>query len=139
MERLEKKLADERLPLKKKNQKIKREGKLWPQNKSNNTPKREHREAELEKYRKAALAREEYLLRRQRKEALEHCRRVAIVGARSDPNGASYVQTEKLLGLGVEVFPVAEDCRTYVGAPCYRRLLDIPGAIDVVQVYSGAR
>ena len=98
----------------------------------------QHREAELEKYRRAAQAREEYLLRRQRKEALERCRRVAIVGARSDPNSASYVQTEKLLGLGVEVLPVAQDCRTYIGAPCYPRLLDVPGAIDVVQIYPAA-
>jgi CBS domain-containing protein len=98
----------------------------------------QHRDAELEKYRKAALVKEDYLLRRQRKEMLEHCRRVAIVGARSDPNSTSYVETEKLLGLGVEVVPVSEDYRTYIGVCCYPRLLDIPGAVDLVQIYPDA-
>ena len=91
---------------------------------------------ELEKYRKAAAAREQYLLRRQKKDILEHCRRIAIVGAEHhDPTSASYVQTQKLLGLGMEIVPVMADCPNYLGVPCYPRLLDVPGTIDVVQVY----
>jgi len=98
---------------------------------------REHREEALEKYRKAAIAREEYLLRRQRKEVVEKCRRVALVGASPDPNSESFVRTEKLLGLGVEVVPVIPGCRSYLGLRCVRTLRDIPGEVDILQVYPG--
>jgi CBS domain-containing protein/predicted CoA-binding protein len=91
---------------------------------------------ELEKYRKAALAKEQYLRRRQKKDIFERCRRIAVVGARPlDPTSASYVQTQKLLGLGVEIVPVMANCPNYLGVRCYPRLSDVPGAIDVVQVY----
>jgi CBS domain-containing protein/predicted CoA-binding protein len=99
---------------------------------------KKHREQELDKYHKASLVREEYLLRRQKKEILERCRRVAIVGAEHiDSNSASYVQTQKLLGLGMEIVPVMAHCPTYLGVPCYPRLLEVPGTIDAVQVYPG--
>lgn len=93
------------------------------------------REETLEKYRRAAIARETFLLRRQRKEILEKARRIAIVGASPDPNDRSYVSTEKLLGLGVEVAVVLPDCETYLGLPCHARLRDIHGTVDIVQVY----
>ena len=96
---------------------------------------KEKRQEVLEKYRKAAIYREEYLLRRQRKEVVEKCRRVAIVGVSVDPNSASFVWTEKLLGLGVEVAPVLPGCQMYLGLRCYRRLRDVPGSVDIVQVY----
>ncbi len=98
---------------------------------------KEKRQEVLEKYRQATLAREEYLLRRQRKEVVEKCRRVAIIGASVDPNSESFVQAEKLLGLGIQIAVVLPGCHTYLGSPCYRRLLDIPGEIDIVQVYPG--
>ncbi len=96
---------------------------------------KERREEVLDKYRRAAIASEEYLLRRQRKEVVEKCRRVAIVGLSVDPNSASFVWTEKLLGLGVEIAPVLPGCQTYLGLPCCRRLRDVPGDVDIVQVY----
>jgi predicted CoA-binding protein/predicted transcriptional regulator len=80
----------------------------------------------------------EYLLRRQRKAILQNCRRIAIVGASTDPDDASYVSTEKLLGLGLEIAPVLPRCERYLGFPCYARLRDVPGRIDVVQVYPRA-
>lgn len=96
---------------------------------------RQHREEVMQKYRKAAMAREEYLLRRQRKEVLEKCRRVAIVGASADPNSASYGRTLKLLGLGLEVIPIAPGCESYLGVRCFASLGEVPGAIDILQVY----
>lgn len=92
-------------------------------------------EEAFEKYRRPAVAREDYLLRRQRKEILEKCRRVAIVGAGTDPNCASHIRTEKLLGLGLEVIPVLPRCESYLGVPCYSSLRAIPGHVDIVQVY----
>lgn len=96
---------------------------------------RERKDEVLEKARKAALAREEYLLRRQRKEVVEKCRRVALVGASADPDSESFVRTEKLLGCGVEVAPVLPGCKTFLGLPCYDQLREVPGNVDIVQVY----
>jgi acetoin utilization protein AcuB len=78
----------------------------------------------------------EYLLRRQRKEVLEKCRRIAILGVDTDPHSASHGRTEKLLAYGVEVAPVLPGCDTYLGVPCYPSLRDVPGDVDIVQVYS---
>jgi len=80
----------------------------------------------------------EYLLRRQRKAILQNCRRIAVVGASTDPGDASYGSTEKLLGLGLEIVPVLPACERYLGFPCYARLRDVPGRIDIVQVYPRA-
>ena len=100
-------------------------------------PQKEIREEALERYRRAAVSREAYLLRRQRKEILEKSRRIAIVGANTDPHSDSYVCTEKLLGLGVEVAVVLPGHGSYLGLPCYPRLRDVPGRVDIVQVYPG--
>jgi acetoin utilization protein AcuB len=81
------------------------------------------------------MARRVYLLRRQRKTILENCRRIAVVGASSDPNSPSYTAIEKLLGLGLEIFPVFDERESFLGLRCYRSLRDIPVKIDIVQVY----
>jgi CBS domain-containing protein/predicted CoA-binding protein len=96
---------------------------------------RERREEVIQKYRKAALAKEEYLLRRQRKEILEKCRRIAIIGASTDPESPSYVSAEKLLGLGLEIIPILRGCREYQGIPCYADLSGVPGPVDILLVY----
>jgi len=77
----------------------------------------------------------EYLLRRQRKAILENCRRIAVVGASTDPGDASYVSTEKLLGLGLEIVPFLPGGERYLGFPCYPQLRAVPARIDIVQVY----
>jgi CBS domain-containing protein len=82
---------------------------------------------------------EDYLLRRQRKTFLETCRRIAVVGMSPHPDSASYVATEKLLGLGVEILPVIPGRREFLAMPCYARLGDITGEIDIVQVYPGKK
>jgi CBS domain-containing protein/predicted CoA-binding protein len=79
----------------------------------------------------------DYPLRKQRKEFLETCRRIAVVGIDPDPDSGSYVATEKLLGLGLEVLPVIPGRREFLGMACNARLSDISGEIDLVQVYPG--
>jgi acetoin utilization protein AcuB len=96
---------------------------------------KEMRDHQLEKYWAGDLARRVYLLRRQRKATLENCRRIAVVGASSDPNSPSYTAMEKLLGLGLEVIPVFAERESYLGLRCFPKLRDVPGKIDVVQVY----
>lgn len=81
------------------------------------------------------VARKAYLLRRQRKAILEHCQRVAVVGTNCDPDHRSYIALEKLLGMGLEVIPVCQNRESLLGVRCFARLRDVPGKIDIVQVF----
>ena len=79
-----------------------------------------------------------YLLRRQRKGILENCRRIAVVGASSDPDSVSFIGIKRLLAKGLEVFPILPGYESLLGLRCYPRLSDVPGKIDIVQVYPSA-
>jgi CBS domain-containing protein/predicted CoA-binding protein len=100
------------------------------------TPSRQRQEM-IEKYWAGDRARKVYLLRRQRKTILENCRRIAVVGASSDPDSVSFVTLEKLLGLGLEIIPICPARESLLGLRCYGRLCDFPGKIDIVQIYPG--
>lgn len=95
----------------------------------------QRRQELIEKYWAGDMARKVYLVRRQRKAILEHCRRIAVVGASADPDSESYVTMEKLLGLGLEIIPIFPGRESFLGLRCYARLRDVPGKIDIVQVY----
>jgi len=58
----------------------------------------QQRQELIEKYWAGDMARKVYIVRRQRKAILENCRRIAVVGANADPDSASYVGIERLLG-----------------------------------------
>src|SRR4030095_16555045 len=93
------------------------------------------RHQQIDKYWAGDLGRGVYLLRRQRKAILENCRRIAVIGATADPNTPSFAAVEKLLGLSLEIIPVFPDRESFLGLRCYRTLRDVPGKIDIVQVY----
>jgi CBS domain-containing protein len=93
------------------------------------------RKEQLENYWAGDLARKVNLVRRQRKAILENCRRIAVVGASDDPSSESFVSVEKLLGLGLEIIPVFQGRESFLGLRCYPRLRDVPGKVDIVQVY----
>ena len=95
----------------------------------------QRRQELIEKYWAGDMARKVYLVRRQRKAILEHCRRIAVIGASTDPDSESYITIERLLGLGLEIIPVFSGRESFLGLRCYARLGDVPGKIDVVQVY----
>lgn len=97
------------------------------------------RHQQIDKYWAGDLSRKVYLLRHQRKEILENCGRIAVVGAGTDPNDSSFVTIERLLGLGLEIIPVFADRESFLGLRCYRTLRDIPGNIDIVLVYPNGR
>lgn len=97
------------------------------------------REEQLHRYWAGDLSRKAYFFRRQRKVILENCRRVAVLGASTDPNSASFVGVEKLLGMGLEIIPVFADRESFLGLRCYRSLRDVPGKVDVVQVFPDVR
>ena len=95
----------------------------------------QRRQELIEKYWAGDMARKVYLVRRQRKAILEHCRRIAVVGASADPDSESYVTMEKLLGLGLEIIPIFPGRESFLGLRCYAHLRDVPGKIDIVQAY----
>jgi CBS domain-containing protein len=95
----------------------------------------QRRQELIEKYWAGDMARKVYLVRRQRKAILEHCRRIAVVGASADPDSESYVTMEKLLGLGLEIVPIFPGRESFLGLRCYAHLREVPGKIDIVHVY----
>ena len=95
------------------------------------------REQQIERYWEGDVSRRVYLIRRQRKAVLERCRRIAVVGVSDDPDNAGFINTEKLLGLGLEVIPVVAQRESLLGLRCYRRVREVPGTLDIVQVYPG--
>src|ERR671911_1126080 len=90
---------------------------------------------QIDHYWAGDLARRVYLFRRQRKAILENCRRIAVVGASSDPNSPSYLAIEKLLGLALEIIPIFADRESFLGLRCYPTLRDVPAKVDILQVY----
>ena len=93
------------------------------------------RQEQIDRYWAGDLARRVYLFRRQRKTILENCGRVAVVGANADPDSVSYISMEKLLGMGLEIIPVFPGRESLLGLRCYKSLHEIPGKLDIVQVY----
>ena len=95
----------------------------------------ELQQKQIAQYWAGDLARRVYLFRRQRKAILENCRRIAVVGASSDPNSPSYLAIEKLLGLALEIIPIFADRESFLGLRCYPNLRDVPAKVDILQVY----
>jgi len=58
-----------------------------------------------------------------------------VVGASADPNSPIFISTEKLLGMGLEIIPVFPGRESLLGLRCYAKLSDVPGKLDIVQVY----
>ena len=77
----------------------------------------------------------EYIIKRQRKAMLENLGRVVVVGMGTEPIFKSYGLTQKLIQYGVHILPVVPGRASILGVPCYERLEDVPGAVDVVHVY----
>jgi len=97
----------------------------------------ELRNDQIERYWAADMSRRTYLYRRQRKAILENCRRIAVVGASADPNSPIFISIEKLLGMGLEIIPVFPGRESLLGLRCFATLSEVPGRLDIVQVYPG--
>jgi predicted CoA-binding protein len=61
--------------------------------------------------------------------------RIAIVGLSDDPSKASYAIGQYLLSVGKTVIPVNPNCETVFDLPCYKTLTDVPGKVDLVNVF----
>jgi predicted CoA-binding protein len=65
-------------------------------------------------------------------------RRVAVVGLSDDPTRASHGVASYLMSVGKAIFPVNPNYEAVLGLKCYARLEDVPGPIDVVDVFRRA-
>jgi predicted CoA-binding protein len=65
-------------------------------------------------------------------------RRVVVVGLSDDPSRPSHDVASYLASAGKEIVPVNPNHRTVMGRTCYASLEDVPGPIDVVNVFRRA-
>jgi predicted CoA-binding protein len=73
-------------------------------------------------------------------ELLRSTRRVAVLGMKTEAQAdqAAFYVPQFLAGEGVDVVPVPvyyPDVKEILGKPVYRKVVDVPGPIDVVDVF----
>ena len=71
----------------------------------------------------------------QLRELLTRARRVAVVGLSPKPERDSHRIAQYLQARGYEVVPVYPRDERILGQPVYRRVQDIPGGVDLVDVF----
>ncbi len=82
----------------------------------------------------------EHLLDRpeQIKQLLEHTHRIAVLGIKPNPDQPAYYVPEYAQKAGYEIVPVPvyyKELTEMHGEKVYRKLIDIPGDIDMVNVF----
>ena len=68
-------------------------------------------------------------------EILRESRRIALVGASTNPSRPSHGVMRYLLAQGYEVIPVNPNCDEVLGVPAVASLAEIDGQIDLVDVF----
>jgi hypothetical protein len=61
--------------------------------------------------------------------------RIAVVGLSDDPSRPSYGIASYLVSVGKDVIPINPKCREVLGQTCYGSLEEVPGPIDLVNVF----
>jgi predicted CoA-binding protein len=69
------------------------------------------------------------------RELLARVRRIAVVGLSPKPHRDSNRVARYLLDRGYEVVPVYPRETEILGQPVYRRIVDVPGGVDLVDVF----
>ena len=72
------------------------------------------------------------------KSILESYRTVAVVGLSSNPDKASYQVAHYLQSVGYRIIPVNPFVDEVLGEKSYKSLLDVPEAIEVVDIFRPA-
>jgi predicted CoA-binding protein len=72
------------------------------------------------------------------KSILESYRTVAVVGLSSNPDKASYQVANYLQSVGYRIIPVNPFVDEVLGEKSYKSLLDVPEAIEVVDIFRPA-
>ncbi|MFN8687273.1 MAG: CoA-binding protein, partial [Acidobacteriota bacterium] len=68
-------------------------------------------------------------------EILRQSRSIAIVGLSSDPARPSFGIAQALQKIGYQIIPVNPKEKEVLGQTAYPSLLDIPGPVDLVNVF----
>ncbi len=71
-------------------------------------------------------------------EILSGAKTIAVVGASANPDKTSHAIMKKLGQWGYRVIPVNPNETEVLGEKCYASLADIPGKIDIVDVFRRA-
>ncbi|HXF23015.1 MAG TPA: CoA-binding protein [Gemmatimonadaceae bacterium] len=74
----------------------------------------------------------------QLRDLLERSKRVAVLGIKPDPQKPAYYVPEYTQRAGYEIIPVPvyyPDLKEVLREPVYRSLVDVPGEIDIVDVF----
>ena len=66
---------------------------------------------------------------------LQSCRSIAVVGLSADWNRPSYFAAKYMQEHGYRIIPVNPRYPEILGEKCYARLEDIPGPVDMVDVF----
>jgi uncharacterized protein len=66
---------------------------------------------------------------------LLQAKRIAVVGLTDDPARPSHYVSEYMMNQGKEIIPVNPSHETVFGKKCYNSLQDVPGQIDLVNVF----
>lgn len=66
---------------------------------------------------------------------LESFRTVAVVGLSRDPAKPSHAVAKYLQSTGYRIIPINPFCDQILGEKCYKSLLDVPEAIEVVDIF----
>jgi predicted CoA-binding protein len=69
------------------------------------------------------------------REILAHPRRIAVVGCSPDSRRDSYRVARLLIEHGHDVVPVNPHAKEILGRCCYASLADVPGPVDMVDVF----
>ena len=68
-------------------------------------------------------------------EIVRSMRAVAVIGIKDDADAAAYRIPKALQGRGIRVIPVNPKLRTVLGEHAYGTIADVPGRVDVVDVF----
>jgi len=72
------------------------------------------------------------------RDLLERSKRVAVLGIKPDPSKPAHYVPKYIQQAGYEIIPVPvyyPDLKEVLGEPVYRSLMEVPGDIDIVDVF----
>jgi predicted CoA-binding protein len=73
---------------------------------------------------------------------LDATKRIAVLGIKMEPEQPAYYVPDYAMRVGYEIVPVPvyyPDATEIMGQPVYRRVADIPGEVDMVNVFRRSR